>query len=165
MRNGTRLGVDVGSVRIGVARSDPSGLLATPVETVRRGRGDLERLAELAAEYEVVEVVVGLPTSLSGREGQAAELARGFAARIAARLAPVPVRLFDERLTTVTAQQGLRASGVKAKQQRGVVDQAAAVVLLQAALDAERATGRAPGAPVAVPDDRPGGESGGPLRR
>jgi len=148
MRNGIRLGVDVGSVRIGVARSDPSGLLATPVETVRRGKGDLDRLAEIAAEYEVVEVVVGLPTSLSGREGQAAEAARDFANRISLRLAPVPVRLFDERLTTVTAQQGLRASGVKAKNQRGVVDQAAAIVLLQAALDAERATGRPPGVPA-----------------
>ncbi|MBG0831278.1 Holliday junction resolvase RuvX [Planomonospora sp. ID67723] len=161
MRNGTRLGVDVGSVRIGVARSDPSGLLATPVETVRRGRGDLDRLAELAGEHEAVEVVVGLPTSLSGREGQAAGLAREFAARIAARLAPVPVRLFDERLTTVTAQQGLRASGVKAKNQRDVVDQAAAVVLLQAALDAERATGRPPGRPVEPPRDRSGGKPGG----
>ncbi len=109
--------------------------------------------------------MVGLPTSLSGREGQAAGLARGFAARIAARLAPVPVRLFDERLTTVTAQQGLRASGVKAKNQRGVVDQAAAVVLLQAALDAERATGRPPGGPVAVPGDRPGGGGDGAAER
>ncbi|MFC4060394.1 Holliday junction resolvase RuvX [Planomonospora corallina] len=153
MRHGTRLGVDVGSVRIGVARSDPSGLLATPVETVRRGRGDLDRIAEIAAECEAVEVVVGLPTSLSGREGQAAALAREFAGRLAARLTPVPVRLFDERLTTVTAQQGLRASGVKAKNQRGVVDQAAAIVLLQAALDAERATGRPPGRPVG---DEPG---------
>ncbi|GAA3031337.1 hypothetical protein GCM10017559_67960 [Streptosporangium longisporum] len=156
MRNGVRLGVDVGSVRVGVARSDPSGLLATPVETVRRGRGDLDRLAEIAAEYEIVEVVVGLPTSLSGREGPAAEAARDFAGRIAARLAPVPVRLFDERLTTVTAQQGLRASGVRAKNQRAVVDQAAAIVLLQAALDAERATGRPPGAPVAPPPPRGG---------
>ncbi|GAA3447538.1 Holliday junction resolvase RuvX [Planomonospora venezuelensis] len=160
MRNGTRLGVDVGSVRVGVARSDPSGLLATPVETVRRGRGDLDRLAGLAAEYEAVEVVVGLPTSLSGREGQAAGLAREFAVRLAARLDPVPVRLFDERLTTVTAQQGLRASGVKAKNQRDVVDQAAAVVLLQAALDAERATGRPPGRPVEPPRSRSGGEAG-----
>ncbi|GIH79164.1 Holliday junction resolvase RuvX [Planobispora longispora] len=151
MRNGIRLGVDVGSVRVGVARSDPSGLLATPVETVRRGKGDLDRIAEIAAEHEAIEVVVGLPTSLSGREGQAATLARDFALKVAARLDPVPVRLFDERLTTVTAQQGLRASGVKAKNQRGVVDQAAAVVLLQAALDAERATGRPPGSPVTLP--------------
>lgn len=174
MRTGIRLGVDVGSVRIGVARSDPSGLLATPVETVRRGRGDLDRLAAIAAEYEAVEIVVGLPTSLSGREGQAAEVAREFAARIASRLAPVPVRLFDERLTTVTAQQGLRASGVRARDQRGVVDQAAAVVLLQAALDNERATGRPPGVaagPAAgssagSPGARPGEErpSGGTGR-
>jgi putative Holliday junction resolvase len=145
VRPGTRLGVDVGSVRIGVARSDPSGLLATPVETVRRGRGDLDRIAAIVAEFEAVEVVVGLPTSLSGRETQAAGAARDFAGRLAARLAPVPVRLLDERLTTVTAQRDLRSSGVRAKNQRGVVDQAAAVVLLQTALDAERATGRPPG--------------------
>ncbi|WP_271222944.1 Holliday junction resolvase RuvX [Streptosporangium carneum] len=165
MRSGIRLGVDVGSVRIGVARSDPSGLLATPVETVRRGRGDLDRLAEIAAEYEVVEIVVGLPTSLSGREGQAAEAAREFAVRLSSRVVPVPVCLFDERLTTVTAQQGLRASGVKARNQRGVVDQAAAVVLLQAALDSERATGRPPGRPVEPPGGPSGGEpSGGTVR-
>lgn len=165
MRDGIRLGVDVGSVRIGVARSDPSGLLATPVETVRRGKGDLDRLAELAAEYEAVEIVVGLPTSLSGREGQAAEAARDFATRISLRLAPVPVRLFDERLTTVTAQQSLRASGVKARKQRGVVDQAAAIVLLQTALDTERATGRPPGRPIEPSGERSGGESSGGAAR
>ncbi|MCG5218831.1 Holliday junction resolvase RuvX [Streptosporangium sp. KLBMP 9127] len=150
MRHGVRLGVDVGSVRIGVARSDPGGVLATPVETVRSGKGDLDRIAELAAEHEAVEVVLGLPTSLSGREGQAAERALAFGARLAARLAPTPVRMFDERLTTVTAQQGLRASGVRAKKQRSVVDQAAAVVLLQAALESERATGVPPGRAVQV---------------
>ncbi|MFE3451082.1 Holliday junction resolvase RuvX [Nonomuraea sp. NPDC059194] len=161
MRFGARLGVDVGSVRIGVARSDPSGTLATPVETVRRGAGDLDRIAALAAEHEAIEVIVGLPTSLSGREGQAAALVRSFAADLAVRLAPVPVRLFDERLTTVAAQQGLRASGVKAKKQRSVVDQAAAVVLLQDALDAERATQRPPGRPV---DPPPTGADGGAAR-
>ncbi len=157
-----RLGVDVGSVRVGVARSDPSGLLATPVETVRRGRGDLDRIAAISAEHEAVEVVVGLPTSLSGRESHAAAAARDFAGLLAARLAPVPVRLFDERLTTVTAQRGLRSSGVRARNQRDVIDQAAAVVLLQAALDAERATGRPPGHPVEPPGERPvhGGRSG-----
>jgi putative Holliday junction resolvase len=123
-----RLGVDVGSVRIGVARSDPSGALATPVETVRRGRGDLARLAAIAAEHEAVEVVVGLPTSLSGRESHAAAAAREFATRLAARLVPIPVRLYDERLTTVSAQHDLRSSGVRAKNQRSVIDQAAAVV-------------------------------------
>ncbi|MEV4014031.1 Holliday junction resolvase RuvX [Nonomuraea angiospora] len=151
MRFGTRIGVDVGSVRVGVARSDPSGMLATPVETVRRGKGDLDRIAAIVAEHEAIEVIVGLPTSLSGREGQAAGLARQFAADLAARLAPTPVRLFDERLTTVAATHGLRASGMKAKKQRGVVDQAAAVVLLQDALDSERATDRPPGRPVVPP--------------
>lgn len=158
MRFGSRLGVDVGSVRIGVARSDPSGMLATPVETVKRGRGDLDRIVELAAEFEVIEVIVGLPTSLSGREGQAAALARTFATDLAVRLAPTPVRLFDERLTTVAAQQSLRASGVKARNQRNVVDQAAAIVLLQDALDSERAQDRPPGRPVDPPaaaDDGP----------
>jgi putative Holliday junction resolvase len=155
MRHGVRLSVDVGTVRIGVARSDPSGLLATPVETVRRAKGDLDRIAAIAAEHEAVEVVVGLPTSLSGRESHAASAARDFARVLATRLAPLPVRLFDERLTTVTAQRDLRAGGVSAKKQRGVIDQAAAVVLLQAALDLERATGRPPGTQV-----RPSGTSG-----
>ncbi len=165
MRPGVRLGIDAGSVRVGVARSDPSGLLATPVETVRRGRGDLARIAAIAREYEAVEIVVGLPTSLSGRESHAAAAARQFAVGLAGRLAPTPVRLYDERLTTVTAQQGLRASGVKAKKQRGVVDQAAAVVLLQAALDAERASGAPTGRPVEPPGQRPGEESSaGPVR-
>jgi putative Holliday junction resolvase len=165
MRHGVRLGVDVGSVRIGVARSDPSGLLATPVETVRRGKGDLDRIAAIAAEHEAIEVVVGLPTSLSGRESHAAAVAREFAARLAVRLSPTPIRLFDERLTTVTAQQSLRSSGVKAKNQRDVIDQAAAVVLLQAALDSERASGKAPGRPLEPPGERPGEEASGGTGR
>lgn len=140
--------MDVGSVRIGVARSDPDGLLATPLETVARGRGDFDRIAELVAEQRAIEVVVGLPTSLSGREGPAARGARTFAARLAARLAPVPVRLFDERLTTVCAENALRAGGVRGRARRAVVDQAAATVLLQAVLDAERMTGTPPGEPV-----------------
>lgn len=145
MRNGVRLGIDVGSVRIGIARSDPGGILATPVETVRRGRGDLDRIAEIIAEYEVTEVIVGLPTSLSGREGPAAQAARDFAVRLADRLPPEAVRLYDERLTTVTAESGLRERGVRGQARRQVVDQAAAVVLLQAALDGERLTERPTG--------------------
>jgi putative Holliday junction resolvase len=145
MRRGVRLGVDAGSVRIGVARSDPAGILASPLETVRNGKGDIERIVQLVTENEAVEVIVGLPTSLSGREGPAAEGARRFASRIARRLGPEFVRLFDERLTTVTAESGLRQSGVHGQARRKVVDQAAAAVLLQAALDAERLTGRPPG--------------------
>lgn len=149
-RQGVRLGVDIGTVRIGVARCDPRGVLATPLTTVRRGRGDLDRIRELVAEHDAFEVVVGLPTSLSGRAGAAARAARDFAARLAARLAPVPVRLVDERLTTVAAGRVLRERGVVGPAQRRVVDQAAATILLQTALDAEHTTGTAPGEVVRV---------------
>ena len=148
MRSGTRLGLDPGDARIGVARSDPSGFLATPVETVRRGKGDLKRIAEIAAEEEAVEIVVGLPRSLSGNEGPSAAKVREFAARLAAHVAPVPVRLVDERLTTVSAEAMLRDRGKKGQQRRAVVDMAAAVMILQHALDSERATGAPPGEPL-----------------
>ncbi|HEY4463021.1 MAG TPA: Holliday junction resolvase RuvX [Streptosporangiaceae bacterium] len=150
MRRGVRLAVDVGSVRVGVARSDPSGLLASPLEVIPHGRGDLDRLAELVAGHDALEVIVGLPTTLSGREGAAAAAAREVASALAARIAPVPVRLVDERFTTTTAHAVLRQGGKDSRARRGIVDQAAAAVLLQAALDAERATGRPPGEPVAV---------------
>jgi putative Holliday junction resolvase len=145
MRHGVRLGIDPGDARIGVARSDPTGFLATPVETVRRGRGDLARIEAIRAEAEAVEVVVGLPRSLSGREGPAAAKVREFAASLAHRIAPVPVRLVDERMTTVSAEAMLRDQGRKGGKRRAVVDQAAAVLILQHALDTERATGAAPG--------------------
>ena len=135
-----------------MARSDPSGFLATPVETVRRGKGDLRRIAQILAEEQaestVVEVVVGLPRSLSGGEGPAALKVREFAAALAARVAPVPVRLVDERMTTVSAEAMLRDRGRKGGKRRAVVDQAAAVLILQHALDTERATGAAPGETV-----------------
>jgi len=157
VRFGVRLGVDPGDARIGVARCDPSGILATPVETVRRGKGDLRRLRQLVESEEAVEVVVGLPRSLSGGEGPAAVRTREFAGRLAERIAPVPVRLVDERLTTVTAEAMLRDQR-KGQQRRAVVDQVAAVVILQHALDTERATGRAPGEVVGmdIPADPPG---------
>jgi putative Holliday junction resolvase len=150
VRRGVRLAVDVGSVRVGVARSDPSGMLASPLEVIPHGRGDLDRLAELVAGHEALEVIVGLPTTLAGREGTAAAAARKVASALAARIAPVPVRLVDERFTTTTAHAVLRQGGKDSRARRGVVDQAAAAVLLQAALDAERATGRPPGEPVPV---------------
>ena len=153
MRSGVRLGVDPGDARIGVASSDPSGFLATPVETVRSGKGDVRRLAQLVAEMEAVEVVVGLPRSLNGSEGPAAVKARALAGRLARRVAPVPVRLCDERLTTVSAEAMLRDRGRKGGQRRAVVDQAAAVLILQHALDTERASGVAPGEIVEETDD------------
>jgi len=153
VRPGVRLGIDPGDARIGVARSDPSGFLATPVETVRRGKGDLARIARILEEEGAVEVVVGLPRSLSGGEGPAAVKVRDFAGRLARRIAPVPVRLCDERLTTVSAEAMLRDRGRKGGQRRAVVDQAAAVLILQHALDTERASGVAPGEIVEETDD------------
>lgn len=143
-----RVAVDVGDVRVGIARSDPAGLIATPVETVRRGSGDLARIGALVAELEAFEVVVGLPRSLSGGEGPAAAKARRFAEALARVVDPVPVRLCDERLSTVSAETVLRERGKKGQKRRAVIDQAAAVVILQQALDTERSTGTAPGEAV-----------------
>jgi putative holliday junction resolvase len=145
VRPGVRLAIDVGLARIGVAGCDPAGLLASPLATVRRGRGDLAELARLAAEHAVIEVIVGLPRGLSGGEGQSAADARGFAAALAGLVAPVPVRLVDERFTTVLAHDALRQGGRDSRARRSVVDQAAAAVLLQTALDTERSTGRPAG--------------------
>jgi putative Holliday junction resolvase len=136
------LGIDAGSVRIGVAVSDPDGILATPVETVIRSKGSdkhVRRLATLVNEYEAVEAVVGLPRTLADRSGPAAADAIGLADQLAARIAPVPVRLADERLTTVAAQRSLREAGIRAKGQRSMIDQAAAVGILQNWLDQRRA--------------------------
>lgn len=134
---------------------DPAALLATPVETVARGAGDLERLVHLAVEHEVIEVVVGLPMSLSGGEGPAAAKARDFARSLRHGLQThslaVSVRLVDERLTTVSAERVLRDRGKKGAKRRAVVDQAAAVVILQHAIDTERATGTPPGETVSLP--------------
>lgn len=140
---GRRLGVDVGTVRIGVATSDPDGILATPVETVsrdRKGAGGkhIRRLTQLAAELEVVEVVVGLPRTLADRTGPSALDAIAVADALAARITPVPVRLSDERLTTVTAARSLREAGIRAKGQKSMIDQAAAVGILQTWLDQRR---------------------------
>jgi len=161
VRQGVRLAVDVGSVRIGVARSDPGGVLASPLTVLRSGPGALAgqaraELARLAAGEGAIEVIVGLPTSLSGREGAAAAGAREFAADLAGRLAPVPVRLVDERFTTTEAHGALRRGGKDARARRQVVDAAAAAVLLQAALDTERATGRPAGQLVPVGSVSPG---------
>ena len=144
IRSGRRLGIDVGRARIGVAVCDRDGLIATPVETVRRDdKHDLRRILTIADEYDVLEVVVGLPLSMSGGDTPSTTDARAFAARIAEHR---PVRLVDERLSTVTAQRGMRAVGRTTKNSRSVIDQAAAVIILQHALDHERSSGAPPGA-------------------
>jgi putative Holliday junction resolvase len=156
MRPGVRLAVDVGSVRVGVAASDPTGTLASPVTVLRRdarGGRDVLELAEITREREAIEVVVGLPRSLRNAEGAAAAAARDYAIQLAHAVAPVPVRLLDERLTTVEAARGLRAAGRDSRSARGVVDAAAAVVLLQSALDTERRT-EAPAGEIVPVEDR-----------
>ena len=180
-RRGVRLGVDVGSVRVGLAACDPDGLVATAVETLardlparpvrRRGTGaggtapardpaelptDVVRLAAEVRARGAVEVVVGLPRSLSGDEGRAASAARQYAGRLADVVAPVPVRLLDERLSTAGAHRALHEGGTSGRRHRAVVDQVAAAWILQTALDLERASGRPPGSlarPLA-PDGR-----------
>lgn len=143
IRSGRRLGVDVGRARIGIAVCDRDGLLATPVETVRRDdSSDLRRILEIADEYDALELVVGLPLSMSGGDTPSTDDARAFASRIAEHR---PVRLVDERLSTVTAQRGLHQAGKNTKKSRSVIDQAAAVIILQHALDHERSAGAPPG--------------------
>jgi putative Holliday junction resolvase len=149
VRSGVRLGIDVGKARIGVARCDLHGMLATPVETVPRSDGpDLDRITAIAAELEAIELVVGVPLSLSGAETASTTDARDFAAALAVSTA-LPVRLVDERLSTVSASRALRESGRNSRSSRPVIDQVAAVIILQHALDSERMSGAAPGSLVA----------------
>ena len=143
---GRRLGIDVGDVRVGVAMSDPDGLLATPVETVTRDTGrrgpdgsDIDRLVELAEELEVVEIVIGLPLMLDGTPGTSARKAGDVAFRLRRRLGEgVAIRMADERMTTVMAQSRLHQAGRDVKGGRAVIDQAAAVEILQSWLDQRR---------------------------
>lgn len=153
MRTGVRLGIDVGTARVGVARCDPHGMLATPVETLPRRTAVIDAIVALVAEHEAMELVVGLPLSLSGAETASTADARDVAVQLAAR--GLPVRLVDERLTTVTAQRALHGSGRTTRTSRSVVDQVAAVILLQHALDHERARGVPPGELVTPDEGRP----------
>lgn len=148
LRSGVRLGLDIGSVRIGVARCDPHAMLATPVLTITRPTSgpdeSVAQICDIITETAAIEVVVGLPRTLKGTEGAAARTARAYAGQVAAA-SLVPVRMVDERLTTVSAHQAMHASGRSGRRHRSVVDQVAAVMILQSALDAERSTGQAPG--------------------
>jgi putative holliday junction resolvase len=139
-RRGRVLGVDVGTVRVGVALSDPTGTLASPLETVQRAKdgSDLDRLAALVVEHEVAEIVVGEPRHLSGASGASARDADAYARELAGRVPDVPVNMIDERLSTVTATSHLREGGRSSREQRSVIDQAAAVVILQQFLDSRR---------------------------
>lgn len=149
---GVRLAVDVGTVRIGVARCDPDGILATPVSTVARAAAttgtspesftqipsDMTEIKRLVEEYEAVQVIVGMPITLGGVERQAAAAVREYAAALATLIDPVPVVFTDERMSTAVAARRLSERGVRGRRQRAVVDQAAAVEILQSWLDTQR---------------------------
>jgi putative holliday junction resolvase len=148
VKPGVRVALDVGTVRIGVARSDALGMLAVPLDAVPAGDDALAQVATIVAEWEAVDVYVGLPLHLSGQEGAASGKAREWAALLAERI-PAPVRLIDERLSSVQAQRALQASGRSTRQSRSVIDSASAVMVLQSVLDAEQRTGTPPGELVA----------------
>jgi putative holliday junction resolvase len=142
---GVRVGIDVGTVRIGVAKSDPDGILATPVKTVLRVTApadgvpsDMSEIKDIVADLGAIEVVIGMPVSLSGAHNRAAALTREYARLLATIIDPVPVLFADERMSTVVATRRLRERGVRGKRQRAVVDQAAAVEILQSWLDTQR---------------------------
>ena len=151
MRRGIRIGIDVGKVRVGVARSDADGLLATPVGTFQRESDSLDSVLDaIVAEVSVLEpleFVIGLPLSLSGAETASTADALAFACALQARV-DAEVLLIDERLTTVSAQSALRSAGKKSKQTKQIVDQVAAVMILQHALDTERSSNRQAGKPI-----------------
>ena len=139
LRLGRVLGVDLGSRRVGLALSDPSRVIASPHAVVARGAGDedlIRALSPVILEWEVALVVVGLPLSLSGRDGPAARAARSVVDALQGSFGDeIPVVLHDERLTTITAQRSLREAGVRGRDQTAVVDKVAAAVMLQAYLD------------------------------
>jgi putative Holliday junction resolvase len=147
VRPGVRLACDVGSARIGVARSDATGMLAVPLDSVPAGEASAAAVSAVAAEWEAMEVYVGLPLHLSGEEGPSARAARQWASSLAERVS-IPVRLIDERLSTVQAQRGLHEAGRTTRQSRSLIDSASAVIVLQAALDQELSTESIPGQQV-----------------
>jgi putative holliday junction resolvase len=147
MRIGRRLAVDVGRVRLGVALCDQEGILASPLDAVSRSSVSSETVASLANlvdEHDVMEVYVGDPLSLSGKQSDSTSDARSLAAELSQAIS-IPVRLVDERFTTVTAATKLRASGISAKYSKSIIDSASAVEILESALSFEKISGVAPG--------------------
>jgi putative Holliday junction resolvase len=140
MITGVRIGLDVGSVRIGVAKCDPHGMLATPLMTISAGSNALTEVEALVAEHEAICVYVGKPINLAGKDTASTQSAIQFAQELATLLkdSNAEVRMIDERLSTVSAQRGMQEAGRSVKQSRDAIDQAAAVIILEHALDSER---------------------------
>lgn len=160
---GVRMGVDVGNARVGVATCDPDGILATPLKTLRRDmkkNSDRKVLRRLIEVHEVTEVFVGLPKTMSGGSSASTEMAESYAQALANELniegPQIPIHLVDERLTTVSAHRSLHEAGVSSRDFRAVVDQVAAVNILQFSIDTVKAGKNLPGytvTPQTVPAD------------
>jgi len=150
--DGTRIAIDWGKARIGVAASHSGTTLAYPVETVPAGADEFRRLVALIGEHAARVVYVGYPLTLGGEKAIAAGFVAGKARRLARRIAPVPVYLVDERLSTAAASRSLGAAGRGSRRQRAVIDQAAAVEILQRALDVEERTGAPAGQQIEMED-------------
>ena len=169
---GVKLGVDVGLVRVGLAVSDPDSMLAMPVKTLKRDakkNSDIRVLVREAEDRGAVQVFVGLPRSMRGTETASTQMARDYAQLLVAELersgCGIPVTLVDERLTTVSAHRSLHEAGLNSKDHRRVVDQAAAVAILQQAIDMQRSLGRDVGEPVtSCRQDRPTGDRPAPTQ-
>lgn len=135
------IGIDHGDARIGVAVSDELGMLAHPLETIAVSEKEpLGRIAEIVADKKIGVIVLGLPKNMDGTAGPATEKVRAFAEKLRAKVPGCDIRLWDERLTTVAAQKSLQAAGRTAKQSRGMIDQAAAQLILQGWLDSQNMT-------------------------
>lgn len=151
MRSGRRLAVDVGKVRVGLAISDFHGILASPLQNVARQADDSETIRLILAateDQDLLEVYVGLPVSMSGNATASTDDAVLIANLLTSAI-EVPVRMIDERLTTVSASAALRSSGKNSKDGRKVIDQIAATMILEQALAIEKNTGREPGIELA----------------
>jgi putative Holliday junction resolvase len=150
MEKGRRLAIDVGTVRIGLAICDPDGILSSPLAALARSQDlseTLQIVSDLVTEHNAIEVYVGDPISLSGGQSASTRDAREFAEKLA-DLISAPIRLVDERLTTVTASAKLRVSGKDARQSKSLIDSASAVEILEQALATLRVSGKAPGRQV-----------------
>lgn len=148
-----RIGIDWGKARIGVAACGGHTSLCHPVTTVHAGRDEVEQLAAIVAEYAPGLVYIGLPLDLRGDYGPSAQFVLGKAKLLASRIAPIDVRLVDERMSTVVASRSLGSVGRNTKSQRGIIDQAAAVEILQSAVDAEQRWSCPAGEPLDKSED------------
>lgn len=163
VQRGARLAIDVGMARVGVAISDPDGILASPVDTFKRDKSvgyaiggkipavlptDIAAIAEVIEERFVVVVYIGLPQQLSGAKGQSVNMALTYAHLLSKVSPDVEIRMIDERLTSVSAHQALHASGRSSKNHRSVIDQVAAVIMLETAMETEKRQGNRAGTPL-----------------